>query len=1477
MTVERAANTDIAVFALVKESLWSAEPASQYLPRDIQILKKETMGGLDADPEMQGYPGYNENGDKKLTALGMGVPIYIPNVSSVNKISELGKEATCTIKLENITKNIGSDVYAYQWINRLTSEYVKREIFRDADPRSEIYGNFFNEAQKYDQETDGIDSDAQGKKQGKKSEFERFIETVHRSRARISDNPYPHDVYPERRKLYKNPTAFDKNIGIEDYMDEEHFGEYLNDVINKRYKLGIEDMTRVWIFVKFFDTNINKKRWIRFFHGFVHATEVNYSVSDGEYRLDATLSLSGPIKYADLSQMMSHYSVMNILGRRSCTAIVNFNENIEEYENEEQRQAVNDVMHNLMVRNQNQYLSPYLESHWQGKSPAELTHFLSEIVNFRSYLGFKYINEYTSSYDLKFNLIDAVIDQSLITPPDAAEGVTEEEKEEKARVFAESITSNKREQKTMIDEYMKTEFNYENKGTGESQISDVWSTNNARHSVFPDYDFIYLPNKNIHTTKYNEYCLDENFEDTPYKAKLYLERSLGEQGPSEISPWIWKNAKEYLYYDGLDEHIEMLKSAGTLKRLASLWWGGELGKKGTPEFEEDEDTDIEEEIDDTTAYSKEPIRLLWLPRVLIDSTVYNGSATAMYIRGGYQLDDMGQRKSMMSVINEILPKVGATFYEDAAGNLVIAKPHYDDLPKFGNYPGWSPYDDYAYYLKNKNVKEYEEDESQDNQEDDEYDLGGEESTYRFPDHDERYVIGKDFLINSSHSLNINNLYTFAQTTAEMNWIQFQGYLDILMNQGYAGLPAPLQLKYGTRIYDSIPPVVRDPAQRGTNQGYFNQPATIFHKFAESQLKLGNSKAFQGAIDLNWIPLLLSPLRSIYITHTQKKALITKITSNYSEAADVTGNIQIESVIDYRRIVGDPYLEYQILNPEYGEFLTNIIANDKIELSSPSLVDMDFEGVQYLDQAEIINELYPELPVKATTLFENLIEEPGPIYRIEDRITELEGSYPMKALVDDYSDKVDYIDDNHSTPDLPGYPHTILHDKTHVNSFVHESLADALANLRENIKLKMEEYRDHLNQYIKDGDPTWELMEPRIPIMQAYSPVGLSLVHKRIGEEEGYIFLDINGILDINHESGHWNGQCVVIGKDRMIGNPRESILDSLSPLEDTEELDPIPPTHMYLYRDLGEIGDENPYSPQDGEAPEDEEEELIEWSDIYRTYKDIPRAKGISQDYLSYYMEQEGLEKAYLKETDEYIQVKLPHYIVIIDGVEYTEGGNETYYSPSGDEILKAEGPGMLGIKVPTEYGRWAPRGYPGLMQRKQTKGIILHQTAGYWQGSYDTLMKIDSKASCNYMLGWNNDSGAYEVLQLAPVDDATWHAGRTSWNFNANLWTVGIEIVPKSFENGNFNKPTFESMHYTLLARLIRWILNRYGLSFNYPAVGPYTGDHNNETYWRTSIESCTGMVLSHRNINPANRRHDPGDNFDWDELEAQCSVHRR
>jgi N-acetylmuramoyl-L-alanine amidase len=72
---------------------------------------------------------------------------------------------------------------------------------------------------------------------------------------------------------------------------------------------------------------------------------------------------------------------------------------------------------------------------------------------------------------------------------------------------------------------------------------------------------------------------------------------------------------------------------------------------------------------------------------------------------------------------------------------------------------------------------------------------------------------------------------------------------------------------------------------------------------------------------------------------------------------------------------------------------------------------------------------------------------------------------------------------------------------------------------------------------------------------------------------------------------------------------------------------------------------------------------------------------------------------------------------------------------------------------------------------------IVLHDTAGRLdhESSVRWLCDKAAKASAHFVIGRGG-----EIVQLAPTDVATWHAGRSSWRGkpNVNGFSIGIEIV---------------------------------------------------------------------------------------------------
>lgn len=72
---------------------------------------------------------------------------------------------------------------------------------------------------------------------------------------------------------------------------------------------------------------------------------------------------------------------------------------------------------------------------------------------------------------------------------------------------------------------------------------------------------------------------------------------------------------------------------------------------------------------------------------------------------------------------------------------------------------------------------------------------------------------------------------------------------------------------------------------------------------------------------------------------------------------------------------------------------------------------------------------------------------------------------------------------------------------------------------------------------------------------------------------------------------------------------------------------------------------------------------------------------------------------------------------------------------------------------------------------------IVLHDTAGRLDHESSVRWFCDkaAKASAHFVIGRGG-----EIVQLAPTNVATWHAGRSSWRgkTNVNGFSIGIEIV---------------------------------------------------------------------------------------------------
>jgi N-acetylmuramoyl-L-alanine amidase len=72
---------------------------------------------------------------------------------------------------------------------------------------------------------------------------------------------------------------------------------------------------------------------------------------------------------------------------------------------------------------------------------------------------------------------------------------------------------------------------------------------------------------------------------------------------------------------------------------------------------------------------------------------------------------------------------------------------------------------------------------------------------------------------------------------------------------------------------------------------------------------------------------------------------------------------------------------------------------------------------------------------------------------------------------------------------------------------------------------------------------------------------------------------------------------------------------------------------------------------------------------------------------------------------------------------------------------------------------------------------IVLHSTEGSFQGAVSWLCNTRSHASAHFVL-----SRSGEVVQLVPLAEKAWHAGRSAWQgrANVNTFSIGIEMEHK-------------------------------------------------------------------------------------------------
>lgn len=170
---------------------------------------------------------------------------------------------------------------------------------------------------------------------------------------------------------------------------------------------------------------------------------------------------------------------------------------------------------------------------------------------------------------------------------------------------------------------------------------------------------------------------------------------------------------------------------------------------------------------------------------------------------------------------------------------------------------------------------------------------------------------------------------------------------------------------------------------------------------------------------------------------------------------------------------------------------------------------------------------------------------------------------------------------------------------------------------------------------------------------------------------------------------------------------------------------------------------------------------------------------------------------------------------------------------------------------------------------------IIVHYTAGSnLESAVQTLINPKGKASAHLVIGREG-----EIVQLAPFDVVTWHAGRSRWKDRTalNHYSIGIEM-------DNAGLLTEKDGHY------FSWFRKEYPVQDVVQAVhrnevGPKWWHRYTEIQVATVLNVCRLLVetygikeiLGHEEISPG-RKTDPGPAFPLDELRNEWipALHR-
>ena len=639
----------------------------------------------------------------------------------------------------------------------------------------------------------------------------------------------------------------------------------LEDYIQRRYDLFLEDMTPIWIFAKRPPlVASDRPRWTFFFHGFIKSFSFTRAATANTY--DATFNCQCPLGYFNLTKLKSNYVVVDW-----CTRDLDDGAKIS--------RIADDTLHDI-----NKHSGAFFERWWQGKNHEKVLHHFTGFIN--GSMTFFGLSALVKSY-----------------------GKTEIE-----GLDFKKLSSNLLSGKVTHKDFFRLDYIYI--PNNEQQVSQSKDTYTLPFST---------PTRGVYGRSFGSVKVANVAEEPSAEVTSINSPWLWAYDGHDLNvlynPADYKDRKK----DSMDDDLGWLCKQGDVQKLAMAWWIGIADKGIGPRKYSMREKFLPKVKIDVVTYPGSVFASYFANQFTLENSandapplsILTEMATTLSVK--FFSDAQGnlcfasERPDDLAAIrgddfkirfSGWTPFANLQIIKDALGVQTVD----DSIEQaaeagggFGESAGMEglPKISEEFGLKIKEAVKM--------------------NPLIFGDHDNRYIIAGDFFKGLSISTDTGRKITMASQTGQLSFFQPSKLLELLYLTGYSGVGLYEQTKYGFRPMDfeGMAPHRSSLVEQQQKSG--GTLRELEQTLAAARLRRTNAAMSNGSIELKYQTLLMQPGRMIYLPDMQLKGLITGISDTLQvNPPTVTGTVNLEFVCDIGKIVGNPYLEILATDPYYPE-------------------------------------------------------------------------------------------------------------------------------------------------------------------------------------------------------------------------------------------------------------------------------------------------------------------------------------------------------------------------------------------------------------------------------------------------------------------------------------------------------------------------------------------------------------------------------